>query len=281
MNFFTRLSNGWELTKSSFKVLRENKELIVFPILSGISLILITGSFIVAFLAAYGWDIDNVSAGDNGSGNMVMNVALTFCFYLINYFVVIFFNMALIHCTRMYFHGEPVSIRKGLQFSVSRIGAIFTWSIFAATVGTILRMLQENLGIVGKIITGLIGIVWSVTTFFVVPVIAYENVGPIDAFKRSANLMRKQWGESLVANFSFALVQFIGVFVVAMALFFLGGIIHVFLGVALAILGAFVVMAIISASQTIFISAVYHNINGDPVKNFNENFANNLFNEKN
>jgi hypothetical protein len=281
MSFFTRLSNGWELFKNSFKILKENKELIVFPVLSGISLVLITGSFIVAFLAAYGWDVDNVSVGDDGSGNIVLNVALTFVFYLINYFVVIFFNMALIHCTRMYFHGEQVSIRKGLQFSVSRIGAILTWSLFAATVGTLLRMLQENLGVVGKIITGLIGIVWSVTTFFVVPVIAYENVGPIDAFKRSANLMRKQWGESLVANFSFAVVQFIGVLVVSLGLFFIGSLIHPFLGVAMAILGAFVVMAVVSATQTIFISAVYHNINGDPVKHFNEGFANNLFNEKN
>lgn len=281
MSFFTRLSNGWELTKNSFKVLRENKELIIFPILSGVSLILITASFVIAFMASVGWDVDSVGASENGdNGNMIAYVGITFLFYLVNYFVVIFFNMALIHCTRMYFHGEPVSIRKGLQFSVSRIGAILSWSLFAATVGTILRMLQENLGIIGKVITGLIGIVWSVTTFFVVPVIAYENVGPIDAFKRSAGLMRKQWGESLVANFSFALVQFIGIIIVSVALFFAGSLIHPFLGVAMAILGAFVVMAVISATQTIFISAVYHNINGDPVKNFNEGFANNLFNEK-
>ena len=280
MSFFSSLSNGWELTKNSFKVLKENKELIVFPILSGISLVLITGSFVVAFLAAYGWDVDNVGASDDGGGT-VAYIAVTFLFYLVNYFVVVFFNMALIHCTRMYFHGEQVSIKKGLQFSMSRLGAIFAWSVFAATVGTILRTIQENAGIVGKIITGIIGIVWAITTFFVVPIIAYENVGPIEAFKRSSGLMKKRWGQSLVANFSFGLVQMIGVLIVSLGLFFLGGIIHVYLGIVLAMLGAFVVMAVISATQTIFISAVYHNINGDPVKHFNEGFANNLFNEKN
>ena len=279
MSFFSSLSNGWELTKNSFKVLKENKELIVFPILSGISLVLITGSFVVAFLAAYGWDVDNVGASDDGGGT-VAYIAVTFLFYLVNYFVVVFFNMALIHCTRMYFHGEQVSIKKGLQFSMSRLGAIFAWSVFAATVGTILRTIQENAGIVGKIITGIIGIVWAITTFFVVPIIAYENVGPIEAFKRSSGLMKKRWGQSLVANFSFGLVQMIGVLIVSLGLFFLGGIIHVYLGIVLAMLGAFVVMAVISATQTIFISAVYHNINGDPVKHFNEGFANNLFNEK-
>lgn len=280
MGFATRLSNGWELTKNSFKVLKENKQLVIFPFLSGISLVLITGSFVVAILAAYGWDVDNLDQGQQGN-NILVYVLTTFVFYLINYFVVVFFNMALIHCTRMYFHGEEVSIRKGLQFSLSRIGAIFSWAVFAATVGTILRTIQENSGIIGKIITGIIGIIWSIATFFVVPIIAYENVGPIDAFKRSSGLMRKQWGESLVANFSFGLIQFIGAIVIALPLFFAGALIHPFLGAVLAILGIFVLMSIISATQTIFVSAVYHNINGDPVKHFNEGFANSLFNEKN
>jgi hypothetical protein len=279
MGFMTALSNGWQLTKNSFKVLKENKQLIVFPILSGISIVLLTASFVVVFLASYGWDFEAVDAQDDNA--MVIGIVGTFLFYLINYFVVIFFNIALIHCTRMYFRGEEVSIKKGLQFSVTRLGAIFTWSLFAAIVGTVLKTIQENTGIIGKIITGIIGIVWSITTFFVMPIIAYENVGPIEAFKRSANLMKKQWGESLVANFSFALVQMIATVVICVPLVFLGAMIHPFAGVALAMLGAFVIMAVISATQTIFISAVYHNVNGDPIKHFNDGFANNLFNEKN
>jgi hypothetical protein len=279
MGFFTRLSNGWKLTKTSFKVLRENKQLIVFPILSGASIVLLMGSFTVVLLAAYGWDMENVS--DREEGNALVAILGTFIFYLINYFVVIFFNMALIHCTRMYFNGEEVSIKKGIQFSVSRIGAIFAWSLFAATVGTLLRMLQENFGWIGRIITAVLGIAWSIVTFFVVPIIAYENVGPFEAFKRSGDLMRKKFGESLVATFSFGLVQFIGIAITYVLLFFIGALIHPIVGVALSLIGAFVVFAIISAAQNIFISAVYHNINGDPVKHFNEGFANNLFNDKN
>ena len=279
MEFFTRLSNGWKLTKTSFKVLRENKQLIVFPILSGASIVLLMGSFTVVLLAAYGWDMDNVS--DQEEGNALVAILGTFIFYLINYFVVIFFNMALIHCTRMYFNGEEVSIKKGIQFSVSRIGAIFAWSLFAATIGTLLRMLQENFGWIGRIITAVLGIAWSIVTFFVVPIIAYENVGPFEAFKRSGDLMRKKFGESLVATFSFGLVQFIAIVITYVPLFFLGALIHPIVGIALSLIGAFVVFAIISAAQNIFISAVYHNINGDPVKHFNEGFANNLFNDKN
>ncbi|MBS1654274.1 MAG: hypothetical protein JSU05_05460, partial [Bacteroidetes bacterium] len=157
MSFFDRLSNGWKISMNSFKVLKENKQLIIFPVLSGISLVLVMGSFVVAILAAAGWNVDSI---DTENTSQVTYYLYLFGFYLVNYFIVVFFNMALIHCTRMYFHGEEVSVKAGIQFSLSRIGVIFSWAVFAATVGTILKAIQENSGTVGKIITGLIGIVW-------------------------------------------------------------------------------------------------------------------------
>lgn len=259
---------------SSFKVLKENKQLIAFPVLSAISLILVMGVFYTGILAVVGWDFDNL----NTEG--ISGYLLIFGFYLINYFVVVFFNMALVHCTRLYFHGEEVTIEKGLKFSMSRLGVIFSWAVFAATVGTILKAIQENAGIVGKIITGILGIVWNVAVFFVVPVIAYEGLGPIDAFKRSSQLMKNKWGESVAGTFSLGLVQFVGILLVAIPLFFLGSAIHVLAGIVLAVLGAFIVIAVVSAAETIFISMVYHNINGDPVKYLNEQMVDNLFVQK-
>ena len=271
MSFFDRLSNGWKIAMSSFKVLKENKQLIVFPILSGISLIILSGLFTVGILAAFGWDMDNLDTGG------ITQYLILFGFYLINYFVVVFFNMALIHCTRLYFHGEEVTIEKGLQFSLSRIGVIFSWALFAATVGTILKTIQENSGIIGKIITGIIGIVWNVAVFFVIPVIAYEGLGPIAAFKRSSELMRQKWGESLAGTFSLGFISFLGVVVVGGFLFLIGSLIHILAGIVLGLLGAFVVITIVSATETIFLSAVYHNINGDPVKHVNQQLVDGLF----
>lgn len=275
MNFFDRLSNGWKIAMNSFKVLQANKQLIIFPVLSGIALLLVVGSFFTGMLATAGWDIDRME-----EINTFTFYLLVFLFYIANYFVIVFFNMALIHCTRLYFHGEEVTVRKGLQFSLSRVGAIFSWAVFAAIVGTILKAIQENSGIVGKIITGIIGIVWNVATFFVVPVIAYENLGPLQAFKRSSQLMKQKWGESLAANFSLGLIQFILMIGVGGLLFLLGSIIHPLAGIVLAITGVFVVVAIISATQTIFVSAVYHNINNDPVSHFNQQMIDDLFQEK-
>jgi len=170
-----------------------------------------------------------------------------------------------------------VSVAAGLQFSVSRIGAIFSWAVFAATVGLILRLIQENTGIVGKIITGIIGIVWSIATFFVVPVIAYENLGPVGAFKRSAQMKKEKWGESLVAGFSFGFIQLLAFLVIGVPLFLLGSAANFLLGLAFAIAGVFIIMAILSAAQTIFISAVYHGINGDVNKHFDQQLIDGLF----
>jgi len=275
MSFFDRLSNGWKIARNSFKVLQANKQLIIFPFLSGISLMLVIGTFFTGILANAGWDFDRMEEMSSFSIYFTM-----FLFYIANYFIIVFFNMALVHCTRLYFHGEEVTVGKGLRFSLSRIGAIFSWAIFAAIVGTILKAIQENSGILGKIITGVIGIIWSVATFFVVPIIAYENLGPLKAFKRSSQMMKEKWGESLGANFSLGLIQLIGMFIVGAVLFILGSLIHPLVGIALAILGIFVVIAIISATQTIFISAVYHNITNDPVTHFSQQMIDDLFQEK-
>ncbi len=275
MSFFDRLSNGWKLSMNSLKILKANQQLIIFPILSGISLLLVIGSFFTVTLANAGWDPENI-----GEVSSAGYYALLFLFYLVNYFIIVFFNMALIHCTRMYFKGEEVSVKAGLQFSLSRVGAIFSWAVFAATVGLILKTIQENSGLIGKIITGIIGIVWSVTTFFVVPVIAYENLGPIGAFKRSTQMMKQKWGESLAAGFSFGLIKFLAILIIGFLLFLIGSIVHPFLGIGLAVIAAFIIMAIMSAAETIFVSAVYHNINGDPVEHFSQQLIDDLFTKK-
>jgi hypothetical protein len=275
MAFSDRMSNGWKLAMSSFKILKANQQLIIFPILSAISLVLVIGSFFTFLLAGTGWDLDNLE-----DISQTGYYAVVFLFYVVNYFIVVFFNMALIHFTRLYLEGEEVTLKKGLQFSISRIGAIFSWALVAATVGLILKAIQENSGILGKIVTGVIGLVWSVATFFVVPVIAYENVGPIDAVKRSTQMMKEKWGESLTAGFSFGLIHFLGLLVICVPLFFLGSLLHPIAGVAAAVAGFFVIMAIMDAAKTIFVSAVYHNIKGDVSEHFDQQLVDSLFMKK-
>jgi hypothetical protein len=90
-------------------------------------------------------------------------------------------------------------------------------------------------------------------------------------------MMKEKWGESLGATVSFGLIQFISVLVVGGVLFLVGSLIDVIVGIILAALGIMMVIAILSAAQTVFVSAVYHEINDDPVKHFNQALADNLF----
>ncbi len=272
MNFFERLSTGWTITMNSFSILKKNKQLIIFPVLSGISLVLVMGIFILGILAPVGWDVDYIN-----TDNQVVNYAVLFGFYFVNYFIIVFFNMALIHCTKLFFEGEEVSLAIGLKFSAGRIGVIVSWAFFAATVGTILKIIQENTGIVGKIITGLLGIVWGVTTFFVVPVIAYENLGPIAAFKRSTQLMKEKWGESLGSTFSLGLIKLVVFLLAAVPLVLIAMYVNILLCAGLAIMTAFVIFAVFSAAETIFISSVYHNITGNIDDHFNQQVIDGLF----
>jgi len=274
MNLMTRFSNGWTIAINSFKVLKENRQLVIFPILSGASIIIVLASFCVALIGYSGWDLDQVSE----PGKM-MSYALLFLFYIVNYFIIVFFNMALVHCTSLYFKGEEVTVQKGIDFSMSRIGSILGWAVFAGIVGGILKIIQENVGSLGKIITGLVGVVWSIATFFVVPVIAYENLGPIAAFKRSAMLMKQKWGESIGAGFSFGLIQLGAVAIIALIAFAVSAI-NIIAGIVIGVLLLLLVSVVMSTVKTIFISAIYHNITGDPVELYNQQFIDNLFETK-
>lgn len=272
MNFFSRAANGWEIAKGSFKVLNANRSLIIFPILSGLSLVLVL-ALLLAGVLGFRESANEFLVGDN----KLMGILLTFLYYLVNYFVIVFFNTALTHCVSQYFNGEQVSVKEGMAHSFTRLPAIFSWAVFAATVGTLLNLLQENLGFIGKIITGLVGVVFNVAAFFVVPVLAYENLGPIAAFKRSATMMKEKWGEAAGASFNFGFVQFIALIFIAILAFTLGTLTSYMAGGIFAVFALLLLISITSAAKSIFITAVYRNISGDPVEHYEQQVIDHLF----
>lgn len=275
MSIFDRMSRGWQITINSMKVLRANKQLLVFPVLSGITLLLLAASFIIPVVVSKGNLADRLLA-DGGA----MPYLITFVAYVVGYFVVVFFNMALIHCTRLYFNGEEATVGKGLAFSMSRLGTIFKWAVFAGTVGTLLKILQDNLGWIGKILIGIVGFAWSVGTFFVVPILAYEEAQPTDALKRSVEMMKKQWGERVGAAFSFGLLNLILIVIFGITGAAVSALISEGLGIAIFVMALPVIFVVNSALHTIFISAVYHNITGDIETHFNKQMLDGLFEER-
>ncbi|HYD01727.1 MAG TPA: DUF6159 family protein [Phycisphaerales bacterium] len=200
---FTKLSNSWELTKQSWGVLRADKHLMVFPLVSSILTTLVCISFFVPaiilmapLMAASGAQ----STKDLPIEMQVLGFAAMFVLYFVINSIVVFFNAALIACATARFNGEDSSARAGLKAALRRWPQILGWAAVNATVGVALQMLKEKAGWLGRIVLGLVGTAWNVATFFVVPALVIEGVGPIKGVKRSFEVMRKTWGESLVTQ---------------------------------------------------------------------------------
>lgn len=211
------------------------------------------------------------------SGGEIMGYVLLFLYYFINYFVIVFFNAALIHCAVKVMNGEETNISDGLSFAASRLLQIMTWAALAATVGVILKTLQERAGWIGKIILGLIGGVWSIATFFVVPVLIYEKQDVFTTVKRSAEIMRDTWGESLTANFGFGLMYFALIFSAVPLGILLFNIAPVALGIVTIIAYILMGFTVLSAAKTVFIAAAYQHATGRPTGEFRSDLLDDAF----
>ncbi|MBS1254102.1 MAG: hypothetical protein MAG451_03158 [Anaerolineales bacterium] len=195
-----RISNSWELVKASAAVLRADKELIVFPIVSSIGVLIVTATFALPMLLA-GF-LDTLLAGQSE----VAGVVVAFLFYVVQYLVIFSANTALVGAAMIRLQGGDPTVRDGLRITYEHLGQILGYALIAATVGMILRWVSERGGTVGRIASSLVGLAWNVATFLVVPVLVVEDVGPIDAVKRSAELLKRTWGEQIAGNLSIGLI---------------------------------------------------------------------------
>lgn len=205
-----RISNSWELVKASWQVLRADKELMLFPILSFLASVLVIVTFIVPMAMA--------GVLDNLAGNVeVFAPVVGFLFYLVLYFVTIFSNTALVGAAMIRLNGGDPTVRDGIRIAMKHLPAIAGYALIAATVGMILRSISERSGLLGRIVAGLIGFAWGLATFLVVPVLVVEEVGPIDAIKRSANLLKRTWGEQIAGNFGIGTIFGLAILLVIIA----------------------------------------------------------------
>ena len=190
-----RFARSLALARASWSVIRADKELLWLPVLSVMALMLLVGSFVAPAVALGAFDAAAAS-GDPPAGFALV----AFVFYVLAYFVAIFFNTALVGAAMIRMDGGNPTLRDGLALARSRVGRIFGYAIIAATVGLLLRALEARVGWVGRFVVRLIGVAWSLATFLVVPVLVSRDVGPIDAVKASAALLRGTWGENLIGT---------------------------------------------------------------------------------
>ena len=221
---FASLSRGWAMTKTSFKVLKLDKEILALPLMSAVLMVIaVVGLGFGAF-------------GIGAEGGLLFYVAL-FAIYVVVYAIAIFFNAAVIEMATIRFNGGDPVLKDGLKKSWSKLGRIVQWAFVAATVGLIFRILRDQArnNFLAQILLGLMEGAWNIVTYFAVPIAVYRDVGPMDAIKGSTGLVKRTFGESLT-----------GIVATGLVFFLLGllGLIPFFIGMMMANAFGFVLMAL-------------------------------------
>lgn len=236
--FKQKLKNAMNLLKACWKVLMLDKELLAFPLLSILVLGLLAGSFIwplyesgalLSVLESMGTvqvegDSNQHWMGGDKAGedyNEYYMMALSFVAYFVTFFVMIFFNAALIACVKIRLAGGDPVVMDGLRASMERLPQIAAWAFVAATVSFILNLLKDKDGNPPGFIISLLGAAWAIAVYFAVPVLVSERVGPVQAVKRSVAIIKKTWGEALIAEVGLGI--FTGLAVLGGFLFFMAG----------------------------------------------------------
>ncbi len=280
---FQRLENSWSLVKASWNVLRADKELLFFPIVSAVATLIVTLTFFIPAIFTFA---ATSNVGREGAIEPLW-ILLMAAFYVLQYTIVFFCNTALVGAAMIRLKGGDPTVSDGFRIAFDHFGQIVAYAVISATVGMILRWLSER-GLLGRIVAGLIGLGWNIATYLVVPVLVIENVGPIEAIKRSSSLLRKTWGEQIVGNLGigavFGLIGF-GVMLVfiplimaivslksiALIVVAVGGLVLVLIG-----LGLFS-----SALNGIYVAAVYrYATEGQVGEYFDTDLVQNAFRQK-
>ena len=265
-----KIKSGLELSKQSWSALGQNPQLIVFPIISGIAMIVVTILFFIPEAFALRPIFE---AEDPTAGQLITAIVIVFIYYLVASFVVTFSNTALVGATLKAIGGEPATVGDGIRVALSRLGKIVIYSLISATIGVIARSISQAgrrsdniiVAILAAILGGLIQGAWSLLVFFAIPVMVVEDIGVRDSLKRSFELFKQTWGEGFVGSTAIGGISCLVMLAVVLVG---GGIIAagilttvlalIILGAVLLILGLVVVSLLNGAVNGIFQASMYH-----------------------
>jgi hypothetical protein len=258
----SKIRRGWELTKKSWGVLRENPDLLRFPLYGGIATI-------VCALIVVGPGVFLIEEDQTIFGGALAVIG----FYLLAV-IGTYFSVGLAAAANMVFQGQKATVADGLAVSLSRFSQVAGWAALSATLGIALSAL-ENQGAIGQIAGRLLAIGWSLITFLAVPVIALEGTGPFQTLKRSASLFKSRWGAQVTGNIAIGGAVFLFGVLPSGLLIFAGFLIWAsasFAGALLLVIGVIglaISMLLSSALSNVFGVALYrYALDGEAVGGF-------------
>lgn len=275
---FGTISHTFELMKMSWGVLMKDKELLWFPVFSAIGVAIVIG-LLFAIGSATG-ALDRLSeagtaasetsqaAGQTTESLQAGDIILYVVAFFLVYFVVIFFNAALVSAALERLRGGDPDVKSGLSHAFAHIHTILGWAIISASVSLLLQIAKANQkNAFGRIALEIVGGVWEFLTFFVVPILVSENVGPFGAIKRSSGLVRKTWGRQISASFGFFIVYIIAVGLAVLPAILIGLVVPI-AGLVVGLITGSIALAVVQALEGIFKAALYEYAMGERPQEF-------------
>jgi len=252
-----KFSRTFSLLKASWDILKADKEMLVFPVLS---LLVTIFFYLIVYMLAFGSVSSLVNFQYVQRSSHLTYYIILFLVYFCNYVIAVFFNSAVVACAYVRMNGKNPTVSFGFRAAWSRIHLIIGWSFFAATIGLLLAMVEERLGKIGRLITSVFEIGWALAGFLVIPIFVIEKKGPIEALKDSAKLLKKTWGENLISGVGFGVVSLILVIPAVIIMILITSMAGPGFGVPMIITMVFyfvVVSMLVSVLKTIFQVALY------------------------
>ena len=274
---FATIGRSWQFAKISYGIVWDFKKLLVFPLLSTAAAAAIIASFVAPLWASGTLEtwlafLDEESGTVASTSDQVTMYVTLFLFYFCTYFVMVFFNAALTACAMKVVDGETPTVGYGLSMAGKRLPQIAAWAFLSAVIGVLLKAIENVNEKAGYFVAAILGSAWTALTYFVVPVLVMEGVGPITAIKRSVGTLKSTWGEALVGNFSMGILAFLVIlpaFIVvgllgAMA-YAAGNVIMVGLLIAVGVLIMVIALAATGAADVVFKALLYNHATGRSV----------------
>ena len=247
-----RMQRGWQLSKESWAVVKGDRSLLVFPVIAGLGTLIL--------VAAFG----GAALGVLPSSTPVAIVLGVIGLYLVMV-VTVFCSVALTACAARSLEGVDTKASEGWAAARGHFGPILSWAgvqlVVGAAISALQAVLREGAGqLVSSLVGGLANFAWTIATFFVIPVIAFEDLGPKAALGRSIAVLRQRWGEGVAGTFAIGAIVFLVAFLPGAALVALGIVLGGAGGAVLIVLGAavFLVGAVVQNTlMAVFKVAVY------------------------
>lgn len=251
------------IVRESWEVLKQDKEIMLFPVFSSIvTMFAVVLMSVVYYFVVLNGNFGALNTSSDASLNTPLNYLTMFVYYLVVFFIVSFFEVCVLIVVQGRFSGQDLNMKDGLDGAKKNAGKILAWAAISATVGVILQIISDKSKILGKIVSFVLGSAWNLLTYFSLPALVIANLGVKDAFKESARVIRKNWGETIIVNFGVGLFFMVIFFV--LAVFCVGAIIlapvlPMFILVGVFFVLAVIILSIISATlSTIFKLALFN-----------------------